>query len=154
MTAEHIVGSLNNRADHLSRNQLERFLKMYKNCKHFTILCWSLYLQLVAASSSTGLDIRPLQINFLFPVLHPHASGYCSKYSYSSILFRLFLHSDWTISPHVSVLLSSAIKSAQTSRLCYLCYLRGRNMLLCSFLLLIAFVQLYQAVKAANLVIK
>jgi len=30
MTAEHIAGSLNNRADHLSRNQLEQFFKIHK----------------------------------------------------------------------------------------------------------------------------
>ena len=72
--------------------------------------------------------IRPLQINSLFPVHRPHLVTASSKYSiipYSSIIFRLFLHTDRlsksyleTVSAHVS-----AIKSAQTSRLCYFCNL-------------------------------
>jgi len=34
MLAEHIAGSLNNQADHLSRNQLEQlFLKMHKTAE-------------------------------------------------------------------------------------------------------------------------
>ena len=75
--------------------------------------------------------LRPLQINFLPPT----CIGYCSKYSiipYSSILFRLFLHSDWTISLHVSAVLSNQHRF-------HVC------VILCSFLqVLIAFVQLYQ----------
>ena len=61
--------------------------------------------------------IRPLQINSLFPVHGPHLVTVSSKYSiipYSSIIFQLFLHTEWlskshleAVSVHVSVVLSS-----------------------------------------------
>ena len=61
--------------------------------------------------------VRPLQINSLFPVHRPHLVTASSKYSiipYSSIIFRLFLHTDRlsksyleTVSAHVSAVLSS-----------------------------------------------
>ena len=64
--------------------------------------------------------IRPLQINSLFPVHRPHLVTASSKYSiilYSSIIFRLFLHTDRlsksyleTVSAHVSAVLSSQHK--------------------------------------------
>ena len=64
--------------------------------------------------------IRPLQINSLFPVHRPHLVTASSKYSiipYSSIIFRLFLHTDRlskshleTVSAHVSTVLSSQHK--------------------------------------------
>ena len=64
--------------------------------------------------------IRPLQINSLFPVHRPHLVTASSKYSiipYSSIISRLFLHTDRlnksyleTVSAHVSVVLSSQCK--------------------------------------------
>ena len=66
------------------------------------------------------LPIRPLQINSLFPVHRPHLVTASSKYSiilYSSIIFRLFLHTDRlsksyleTVSAHVSAVLSSQHK--------------------------------------------
>ena len=43
------------------------------------------------------ISLRPLQINSLFPVHRPHLVVASSKYSiipYSSIIFRLFLHTD------------------------------------------------------------
>ena len=54
--------------------------------------------------------IRPLQINSLFPVHRPHLVTVSSKYSiipYSSIISRLFLHTDRLSKAHVSVVLSS-----------------------------------------------
>ena len=67
-----------------------------------------------------GDHIRPLQINSLFPVHRPHLVTASSKYSilpYSSIIFRLFLHTDRlskshleTVSAHVSTVLSSQHK--------------------------------------------
>ena len=62
-------------------------------------------------------QLRPLQINSLFPVHRPHLVTVSSKYSiipYSSIIFRLFLHTERlskshleAVSAHVSVVLSS-----------------------------------------------
>ena len=63
---------------------------------------------------------RPLQINSLFPVHRPHLVTASSEYSiipYSSITFRLFLHTDGLsksyleiVSAHVSAVLSSQHK--------------------------------------------
>ena len=71
--------------------------------------------------------IRPLQINSLFPVHYPHLVTVSSKYSitlYSSIIFRLFLHTDR---------LSKAIlKQGQLT--CQQCYQVGTNFTFVLFL--------------------
>ena len=71
----------------------------------------------IKAYASTSMRIRPLQINSLFPVHCPLLVTTSSKYSiipYSSIIFRLFLHTDRlsksyleTVTAHVSAVLSS-----------------------------------------------
>ena len=64
---------------------------------------------------------------------------YTFKYSiipYSSIIFWLFLRTDRLSKSYLSSRISSAIKSAQNSCLCYFCKKEGTSlsMLLCSFL--------------------
>ena len=81
-------------------------------------------------------NIRPLQINSLFPVHRPHLVTVSYKYSiipYSSIIFRLFLHTDRlskshlkTGSAHVSAVLSSRHK-LHVFLLCYFCSLKGKE---------------------------
>ena len=65
--------------------------------------------------SNFGFDrIKPLQINSLFPVHRPHLVTASSKYSiipYSSIIFRLFLHTDRLSKSHLETV--SAVLSSQ-----------------------------------------
>ena len=82
--------------------------------------------------------VRPLQINSLFPIHHPHL---VTIIPYSSIIFRLFLHTDRLsksylekMSAHVSAVLSlrhrlhfCAILQLKKER-------RSLSLLLCSFL--------------------
>ena len=58
--------------------------------------------------------VRPLQINSLFPVHRPHLVTASSKYSiipYSSIIFRLFLHTDRLSKSYLETV--SAVLSSQ-----------------------------------------
>ena len=68
-------------------------------------------------------------INFLFPVHRPHLVTVSSKYS---IIFRLFLHTDKLSKNIVSSRVSSAIMSAQTSRLCYFLQLENEGTCFCA----------------------
>ena len=64
----------------------------YKNC-YKTRMPYPIALKF----GTQKRGIRPLQINSLFPVHRPHrvtASSKCSIIPYSSIIFRLFLHTD------------------------------------------------------------
>ena len=90
------------------------------------------------------VTVRPLQINSLFPIHRPHLVTVSSKYSiipYSSIIFRLFLHTERLSKSHLETVLAHVsvndivsahvsvndIKLAQTSRLYYFFNLKRKE---------------------------
>ena len=74
--------------------------------------------------------VRPLQINSMFPIHRPHLVTTSSKYSiipYSSIIFRLFLHTDRLSKSYletVSAYVSAVLTSQHKLHVCHFCNLQ------------------------------